>query len=436
MELLRRIFAEVVPLDIKLTAERHLAAAFHAAVLTERHVEPLHLPFRIVLDDDLNRIEYGHRARGNRVQVFAHAELEQAVFHQIFRAGHADARAEVTDGFRGVPPASHPANSGHTGIVPAAHESALHELDELALGQHGIGQAKAGELDLLRVVHVQRVEHPVVQFAVVDELQRADGVRNAFQRIGQAVRKVVHGIDAPLVAGPVVFGMADAVQRGVTHDHVGRGHVDLGAEHMLPVGELAVAHPVEQIEVFLDGTVPVWAFRARLRQRAPAGADFLGALAVHIRLAVTDELLGERIQLIEVVGSVIFPIVPFAAEPVHVFTDGIHVFGIFLHRIGIVEAQVAQPAVLLRQPEVDADGLGVADVQIAVRLRREPGMDFLAEAPGGVVLIDADVQKIQSDAVFRCGGSRFRGGSIHVHEQSFAAAFRGRLAFMKPRGSV
>lgn len=37
---------------------------------------------------------------------------------------------------------------------------------------------------------------------------------------------------------------------------------------MLPVGELAAAHPVEQIEVFLDGTVPVWAFRARLRQRA------------------------------------------------------------------------------------------------------------------------------------------------------------------------
>lgn len=83
----------------------------------------------------------------------------------------------------GVSPASHPTNGGHTGIVPAAHEPALHELDELALGQHGVGQAKAGELDLLRVVHVQRVEHPVVQLAVVDELQRADGVRNAFQRV-------------------------------------------------------------------------------------------------------------------------------------------------------------------------------------------------------------------------------------------------------------
>lgn len=32
---------------------------------------------------------------------------------------------------------------GHTGIVPAAHKPALHELDELALGQHGVGQAKA-----------------------------------------------------------------------------------------------------------------------------------------------------------------------------------------------------------------------------------------------------------------------------------------------------
>ena len=96
----------------------------------------------------------------------------------------------------------------------------------------------------------------------------------------------------------------------------------------------------------------------------------------------------------------------------NIFHYGVYIFYVLLHRIGIVEAQVAQPAVLLRQPEVDADGFGVADVQIAVRLRREPGVDFPAEAPGGVVLIDADVQKIQSDAVFRCGGSRFRGESI------------------------
>ena len=47
-----------------------------------------------------DRIETATGARGNRVQVFAHAELEQAVFHQIFCAGYADARAEVTDGFR------------------------------------------------------------------------------------------------------------------------------------------------------------------------------------------------------------------------------------------------------------------------------------------------------------------------------------------------
>ena len=47
---------------------------------------------------------------------------------------------------------------------------------------------------------------------------------------------------------------------------------------------------------------------------------------------------------------------------------------LFLARVGVVEAQVAQAAELLGDAEVQADRLGVADVQIAVRLGREAGV--------------------------------------------------------------
>lgn len=64
--------------------------------------------------------------------------------------------------------------------------------------------------------------------------------------------------------------------------------------------------------------------------------------------------------------------VPFEAQPRDVLLDGLHKIFVLLLRIGVIEAQVARAAELLRHPEVEADGLGVADVQVAVGLRREP----------------------------------------------------------------
>ena len=39
---------------------------------------------------------------------------------------------------------------------------------------------------------------------MVFELQRTDGVRDLFDRIGLPVREVVHGVDAPPVPRPMV----------------------------------------------------------------------------------------------------------------------------------------------------------------------------------------------------------------------------------------
>src|SRR6185295_14816893 len=58
----------------------------------------------------------------------------------------------------------------------------------------------------------------------------------------------------------------------------------------------------------------------------------------------------------------------------HVFHDGFNVLGFFLRWIGIVKTQVALTAKLGGQSEVEADGLGMADVQVAVWLWRKSGL--------------------------------------------------------------
>ena len=72
---------------------------------------------------------------------------------------------------------------------------------------------------------------------------------------------------------------------------------------------------------------------------------------------------------------------PVEAEPAHVALDGVDVLLLLLGRIGVVEAQVAAAAELLRDAEVEADRLGVADVQIAVGLGRKARDDASCAGP-------------------------------------------------------
>jgi len=62
---------------------------------------------------------------------------------------------------------------------------------------------------------------------------------------------------------------------------------------------------------------------------------------------------------------------PVEAQPPDVTLDGIDEFLLLLHRIGVVEAQVAAPAEFRCDPEVQADRLGVPDMQVAVRFGRD-----------------------------------------------------------------
>src|ERR1700693_5009858 len=104
---------------------------------------------------------------------------------------------------------------------------------------------------------------------------------------------------------------------------------------------------------------------------------------------------------------------PVEAQPFHAVDDGVDVFLIFLGRIGIVEAQMATAVVIARQSEIDADCLGVADMQITVGFGRKTGdnlrqrLSLLIFAIGvsavGNIVLDNTAQEI--------GGCRW-GGTV------------------------
>ena len=215
------------------------------------------------------------------------------------------------------------------------------------------------------------LEEPVVKRTMVLELERADRMGDALDRVRLAMREVVARIDAPGGAGARMAGVQDAVEHRVAQVDVARRHVDLGAQHPRPVGKLAGAHALEQVEVLLHRPLAIRAVPARLGQRATIGTHLLLRLVVDIGLAVADEMLGPFVELLEIVGRMIEVLAPIEAEPAHVALDGVDIFLLLLGRIGVVEAQVTAAAELLGHAEIEADGLGVADVQIAVRLGRE-----------------------------------------------------------------
>src|SRR5690625_7625277 len=75
--------------------------------------------------------------------------------------------------------------------------------------------------------------------------------------------------------------------------------------------------------------------------------------------------------------------VPLIAQPAHVFLDGVDVLLAFLFRVGVVKAQMAAPAELLGQTKVEADGFGMADVEVAVGLRRKASDDLALQPAAG-----------------------------------------------------
>jgi hypothetical protein len=221
---------------------------------------------------------------------------------------------------------------------------------------------------------------------VVLELERADRVRDALDRVRHAVRPVVARVDAPGLAGAVVSGVADAVHHRVAQVDVAALHVDLRAQHVRAVGMLSLLHFFQQFQILADRAVAERAVAAVLGERAAVSADLLGGERVDVGQAALDQVAREAVQLLEVIRGVVLVLAPVETEPAHRVDDRVDVFLLFLSRVGVVEAQVAHAAVVAREAEIEADRLGVAEVQVPVGLRREARAHALVLAAGKVVL--------------------------------------------------
>ncbi|MGY4595783.1 hypothetical protein ACVWXL_003529 [Bradyrhizobium sp. GM22.5] len=151
----------------------------------------------------------------------------------------------------------------------------------------------------------------------------------------------------------------------------------LGPQHARAVREFARLHATEQVEVFIHGAIAERRVLAGLGQRAARKTNLLLGLVIDIGEPVADQLLRPFVEAVEIVRSEEQVLAPVEAEPAHVGLDGIDIFLLFLDRIGVVEAQMATARKLLGDAEIERDRLGVADMEITVRLRREPGHDLL-----------------------------------------------------------
>jgi hypothetical protein len=264
----------------------------------------------------------------------------------------------------------------------------LHELRQHSLRQHGVGDVEPRELILPRPRRRREiVEEPVVERPVILEFERAQRMGDVLDRVRLAVREVVGRIDAPRCSGAGMLGVENAIERRVAQIDVAGRHVDLGAQHARAVGKLAGAHAAEEIEVLGDTAVAVRALLPRLGQRTAQPPHLLGRQVVDIGLAGADEMLGPVIELLEVVGGVMEVNAPVETEPADVALDGVDILLLLLGRIGVVEPQMAAPAILLGDAEIEADRLGVTDMEIAVRFRRK-ARDDAVDALGGEVGLD------------------------------------------------
>ena len=200
------------------------------------------------------------------------------------------------------------------------------------------------------------------------------------------------------VPGAVVRRAQDAVHDRVAQVQVGRGHVDLGPQRARPVGELARAHAPEEVQALLRRAPAEGAVAARLGQRAAVLARLLGREVVDVGQARADQVLGPGVEGLEVVRGEVQVGPPVEAEPAHVLLDRLDVLGLLRGRVGVVEAQVAAPAELRGDAEVEADRLGVPDVQVAVGLGREARDHLL---PRRAVALDALAHEVQALALER-----------------------------------
>ncbi len=367
------LFSEIFLVDVQGLAPGYFPLAHVRVLGVERQHQGFGLVFRVVGQGHLQRAHHAHGAGCAGVQVFAYSVLQHAHIHGAASLVDANHVAKSTNRLRGIATAAHAGNGGHTGVVPAVHEAFIHQALEFALAGNGVVQVQPGKFDLARLAGGGDVfQHPVIKRPMVLEFQRAQGVSNPLHGVGNRMGEVVHRVDAPLVAGLVVVSVANPVEDRVPHVDIRGRHVDFGTQYQFAVLVFAVAHVPEQLQIFFHRTIPVRAVLSRLFQGAAVFGHLVGSQRAHVGLALSNQLNGKIVNGVEIIRGIAHLACPFVTQPVNILFDGVNVLLGFLFRVGIVKPQSARTVKRFGNAEVQADRLGVTDVQVTVGLRRKP----------------------------------------------------------------
>ena len=351
--LLRGLDHEILPLDVQLPLKRKLAHSQFFVLQVIGYIQVLSFSLRIVVNHQLDGIQHGHHAGTFHLQILTDAVLQHRIVHRALALGHTAHLHKHLDGLRRKSSPSQRRDRHKAGIIPSVHNALLHQLLDVALASHHVGQVELGKLNLAgRRVKLTLSYHPVVEWSVILKFQRTDRVGDLLHCVLDRVSEIIHGVDAPLVPCIVVGHMGYSVDDGVAHVDVGRRHVDLGAQHFLPIFVLPVLHSLKQGQVLLHRAIPVRAVLSGLCEGSSVLPYLLRAQVTDIGLPLFDQLHRALVHDVKIIrGKVqMFPIL--CTQPLHICLDGLHKLHIFFHGVCVVEAQVEFSAVLLRQPVI------------------------------------------------------------------------------------
>ena len=130
---LRRIHAGGRVIDPELAAKGDGSRALVCVLGVVDGLQELHLAFRIVRQHQLERAQDRHHTQSRPIQILPDVIFELLEFRKAVRLGHAEIARKSAQTLRRVAAPAHPANSRHSGIIPAFHHALLHQLQQLAL---------------------------------------------------------------------------------------------------------------------------------------------------------------------------------------------------------------------------------------------------------------------------------------------------------------
>ena len=185
--------------------------------------------------------------------------------------------------------------------------------------------------------------------------------------------EVVHGVCVPFIACTPVRHVQDTIHNRVAEVHVGACHVYLGTENHLARFYVATVHLAEKAQALFCRTVAVGAVLSGFGRGAFLLGNLLRCLLINVCTACCYAPLGKIPKLLEIVAGIAY-LAPFETKPFDIFFNGAYEFQILFLWICVIETEVAHTAIFLRHTEIYGNGLGVANVEVTVRLGRKTGL--------------------------------------------------------------